>query len=55
MRGYTNVYVRTGYYGGSDYNTSSLQSVYVTAAFDSSMYVGGLIINSSDMKIKKRN
>ncbi len=44
MVGYTNVYVRTGWYEGSDYNISSLQSVYFTAAFDCSIYVGGLII-----------
>ena len=51
-RGYTNVYVRTGYYGGSDFNTGSYTS-YVTAAFDNSLFVGGNIINASDIRIKQ--
>ena len=48
----TNVFVRTGYYGGNDYNTGSI-TAYISAAFDNSLYVGGLIMNSSDIRIKK--
>ena len=48
----TNVFVRTGYYGGADYNTGSI-TAYISAAFDNSLYVGGLIMNSSDIRIKK--
>ena len=48
----TNVFVRTGYQGGADYNTGSI-TAYISAAFDSCLYVGGLIMNSSDIRIKK--
>jgi hypothetical protein len=46
------VYVRTGYYGGSDYNSSS-ETGNTSAAFAGQIYVGGNILNSSDIRIKK--
>ncbi len=38
--------------GGADDDTSSI-SAYITAAFDNSLCVGGLVINSSDIRRKK--
>ena len=51
--GFTNVYVRTGYYGGSDYNYTGSYAAYVSASFSNSIYIGSFIINSSDTRIKK--
>ena len=51
--GFTNVYVRTGYFGGSDYNYTGSYAAYVSASFSNSIYVGNFIINSSDTRIKK--
>ncbi len=49
----TNVYVRTGYNGGSDFNYTGSYSAYISAAFSNSIYVQTYIINSSDMRIIK--
>jgi hypothetical protein len=46
------VYVRTGYYGGSDYNSAS-ETGNTSAAFQGQIYVGGNILNSSDIRIKR--
>ncbi len=51
--GFTDVFVRTGYYGGQDFNYTGSYSAFITAAFNNAIYVGGLIINASDMRIKK--
>ena len=51
--GYTNVWVRTGYGGGSDYGYTGSFTAFLTAAFNNGIHVGGLIIQSSDIKIKK--
>jgi hypothetical protein len=49
----TNVYVRTGYNGGADFNYTGSYSAYISAAFSNSIYVQTYIINSSDIRIKK--
>jgi len=46
------VFVRTGYNGGSDYNSSSITGD-TSAAFAGQIHVGGNILNSSDIRIKK--
>jgi hypothetical protein len=51
--GFTNVFVRTGYYGGQDFNYTGSYSAFFTAAFNNALYVGGLTINASDIRIKK--
>jgi hypothetical protein len=47
-----NVYVRTGYNGGSDFNSTSYNA-NISAAFAGSIYITSFIINSSDIRIKK--
>ena len=46
------VYVRTGYNGGGDFNSTSYNA-NVSAAFGGSIYVTTNLINSSDIRIKK--
>ncbi len=46
-------FVRTGYQGGADFNYTGSYTAFITAAFNIAIYVGGLIINASDMRIKK--
>ncbi len=46
------VYVRTGWNGGSDYNTNSYTGD-TSAAFAGQIHVAGNILNSSDIRIKK--
>jgi hypothetical protein len=52
-RAYTNVYVRTGYNGGSDFDYTGSYSACISAAFSNSIYVQTYVINSSDVRIKK--
>jgi hypothetical protein len=49
---FTNVYVRTGYNGGSDFGSTSYNA-NISAAFAGSIYITSFIINSSDIRIKK--
>ena len=46
------VYVRTGWNGGSDYNTNSITGD-TSASFAGQIHVSGNILNSSDIRIKK--
>jgi hypothetical protein len=46
------VYVRTGYQGGSDFNSTSYNA-NVSAVFAGAIYITANIINSSDIRIKK--
>jgi hypothetical protein len=52
--GITNVFVRTGYNGGNEFNYRGSYTAFITAAFNNALYVGGLIINSSDIRIFKK-
>jgi hypothetical protein len=51
--GFTNVFVRTGYQGGQDFNYTGSYTAFITATFNNAIYVGGLRMNASDMRIKK--
>ena len=46
------VFIRTGYNGGGDYN-SSMQNAYVSARFNYGIFVQSNIYNASDSRIKK--
>ena len=46
------VYVRTGWNGGSDYNTNSY-TADISCAFAGAIHVSANILNSSDIRIKK--
>jgi hypothetical protein len=46
------VYVRTGWYGGGDYNANSVTGD-TSASFAGQIHVSGNILNSSDIRIKK--
>ncbi len=50
---YTNIFVRTGYEGGTDFNYTGSYTAFITDAFHNALYVGGLIINSSDIRKQK--
>ena len=46
------VYVRTGWNGGSDYNTNSI-TTDISSSFAGAIHVSANILNSSDIRIKK--
>jgi hypothetical protein len=53
--GNTNVYVRTGYNGGADFNYTGSYTAYISVSFSNSIHVQTYLINSSDIRIRKEN